>query len=117
MQLPFSIGKLTIGLPVSILKVVGNGLIPFLYADGNVYLIDVSGNVQPLSDFVAGGTVLLITNDSITTYQTSADLNALYPSVKLGQMIACPNTVNGAQIYVLYDAVNGNWGAFNLQLV
>lgn len=54
MSLPFQISQIQIGAPESINKILGNGLIPFLALDGNLYLLDVRGHVSPLSNYSGG---------------------------------------------------------------
>lgn len=58
MSLPFSTSPIQIGNPASINKVVGNGLIPFLGEDGNLYLVDVRGNVSLFASILNAGSIL-----------------------------------------------------------
>lgn len=56
-NLTFSPGKVLSGTPREVLKILGMGLIPFLAVDGQMYVIDVKGNVQLFTDLIqVGGT-------------------------------------------------------------
>lgn len=62
MSLPFQISQIQTGAPESINKILGNGLIPFLALDGNLYLVDVRGHVSPLSDYSGGSGIVAYIN-------------------------------------------------------
>jgi len=60
-SLGFAVSKVLSGTPGEVYKVLGNGLIPFLAADGQIYVIDWLGHIQPLGDLIdTGGTASVI---------------------------------------------------------
>jgi len=91
----------------------GNSFSPQYIDDANKVVTLVGDGTTKTQDVIE----IEIVRDDITTDQTSADLNTLYPDAALLQKIFCPNLVNGGGFYTLIDAANKVWAFTNITSV
>lgn len=86
---------------------------PLLIGKNNQVVLSVGDGTINYIDTVEIG----IINVSITTTQTAAQLNTLYPNVPALFTVNCPNITGGGLAYVCYDAANKLWMSYPLTLV
>lgn len=84
----YQLNKLSIGSPNTIMKILGNALITFLGSDGNLYLIDVNGNVNLVSNYIGGVSGTIVYDQPFLSVAGQKQ----YPTVPSPKLMLATNT-------------------------
>lgn len=116
------------------LTLADNGMCVFYYSNtlllwvlsetfGNGYSPQYVGQTNKVVTSVGDGTTntldtveIQVVNTTISSAQTAAQLNTLYPNAVTLFTVVCPNITGGGIAYICYDGVNHLWCQYSITL-